>query len=159
MLAVALCVAYPFQIDCTMTVFASSATGLPIGLGGAPLGNLFAAMPDAQAQAVLSAALLLEHINQPAAAERVRQAVVDLHIPHVASRVGPYVTVSIGLAELDLELTPDFDALFEAADQALYRAKETGRNTVYCADVQHGCVPVVHMLIDPGEDRNGALLT
>ncbi|HNW03683.1 MAG TPA: aldo/keto reductase [Burkholderiaceae bacterium] len=40
-----------------MTVFATSATGLPIGLGGAPLGNLFAAMPDAQAQAVLSAAL------------------------------------------------------------------------------------------------------
>ena len=40
-----------------MTVFASSATGLPIGLGGAPLGNLYAAMPDAQAQAVLSAAL------------------------------------------------------------------------------------------------------
>lgn len=63
-------------------------------------------------------------------AERVRQAVVDLHIPHVASRVGPYVTVSIGLAELDLELTPDFDALFEAADQALYRAKECGRNRI-----------------------------
>ena len=48
----------------------------------------------------------------------------------VASRGGPYVTVSIGLAELDLELTPDFDALCEAADQALYRAKECGRNRI-----------------------------
>jgi len=67
--------------------------------------------------------------------------------------------VSIGVATLHKGSGLSFEELVNRADKALYRAKETGRNTVHCADVQHGCVPVVHMLIDPGEDRNGALLT
>ncbi len=38
-------------------IFASTRDGLALGLGGAPLGNLFAALPEAQAQALLQAAL------------------------------------------------------------------------------------------------------
>jgi len=38
------------------------------------------------------------------------------------------VTISIGLAQLQSGQHTSFDALFEAADQALYRAKEAGRN-------------------------------
>jgi diguanylate cyclase (GGDEF)-like protein len=63
-------------------------------------------------------------------AERVRAAVSGLRLAHAASTVGPSVTISIGLAQLHLESATDFDALFDAADQALYRAKENGRNRV-----------------------------
>lgn len=78
-------------------------------------------------------AILLPATSATAAlqvAERVRQAVADLRIAHAASGVGPWVSISVGLAQLEAGRTPDFDALFEAADQALYRAKEKGRNRI-----------------------------
>jgi two-component system cell cycle response regulator len=60
------------------------------------------------------------------AAERLRGAVEALSLPHPA---GGVVTVSAGVATLaDTGCTPD--ELFELADQALYRAKEAGRNRV-----------------------------
>jgi diguanylate cyclase (GGDEF)-like protein len=60
------------------------------------------------------------------AAERLRAAVERLAIPHPA---GGVVTVSAGVAGLHkLECGPD--EVFELADQALYRAKEGGRNRV-----------------------------
>ncbi|BCO26829.1 hypothetical protein MIZ03_1715 [Rhodoferax lithotrophicus] len=65
-----------------------------------------------------------------AVAERVRLAVLDLQLPHAKSDRGPWVTISIGLAQLQPAVHADFDALFHAADQSLYRAKEIGRNTV-----------------------------
>jgi diguanylate cyclase (GGDEF)-like protein len=60
------------------------------------------------------------------AAERLRAAVEQLAIPHPA---GGVVTVSAGVAGLrDPNCGPD--EVFELADQALYRAKEGGRNRV-----------------------------
>jgi diguanylate cyclase (GGDEF)-like protein len=59
------------------------------------------------------------------AAERLRAAVEALAIPHPA---GGVVTVSAGVAALQDDGTPD--DLFELADQALYRAKQNGRNRV-----------------------------
>ena len=60
------------------------------------------------------------------AAERLRAAVERLGIPHPA---GGVVTVSAGVAGLhDPACGPD--DIFELADQALYRAKEGGRNRV-----------------------------
>ena len=78
------------------------------------------------------AVLLPATIKEPALtlAESYRKAVADLAIPHSASSVAAYVTISIGLAVLDLEGADDFDALFRQADQALYRAKAGGRNRV-----------------------------
>lgn len=68
-------------------------------------------------------------------AERIRRAVEALAIPHPASCVGSAVTVSVGAAQLDPDEDAGFDALFEAADQALYKAKELGRNRVEVAEV------------------------
>jgi two-component system chemotaxis response regulator CheY len=60
------------------------------------------------------------------AAERLRAAIEALALPHPG---GGSVTVSIGVAGLgDGTCAPD--ALFEAADQALYAAKADGRNRV-----------------------------
>jgi diguanylate cyclase (GGDEF)-like protein len=78
-------------------------------------------------------AILLPATSEAAAwqvAERVRLAVSDLHIPHAASKAGSHVTISMGLAQLEIGCTSHFDALFEAADQALYRAKANGRNRI-----------------------------
>lgn len=63
-------------------------------------------------------------------AERVRLAVFDLHIAHAASTTGPYVTISMGVAQLVIGQTSHFGALFDRADQALYRAKANGRDRV-----------------------------
>lgn len=62
-------------------------------------------------------------------AERMRQAVAAQGIAHAASAYGQ-ITISIGLAQMDLANTPSFDALFDHADQALYRAKQAGRNRI-----------------------------
>jgi diguanylate cyclase (GGDEF)-like protein len=65
------------------------------------------------------------------AAERLRAAVEALALPHPG---GGAVTVSIGVAGLgDGSCAPD--ALFEAADAALYAAKEAGRNRVQARKV------------------------
>jgi diguanylate cyclase (GGDEF)-like protein len=78
-------------------------------------------------------AILLPATTEAAAllvAERVRLAVSRLEILHVGSLLGPWVSISIGLAQLRFGRITQFDELFEAADRALYRAKKNGRNRV-----------------------------
>jgi two-component system chemotaxis family response regulator WspR len=61
-------------------------------------------------------------------AERLQQALAALMIPHRYSSTSKYVSVSMGLAwcEPDNDFRPD--QLVAAADEALYSAKENGRN-------------------------------
>lgn len=66
------------------------------------------------------------------AAERVRRAVVNLQIAH-APEVGGVATVSIGVASAEPASGAASDALFLAADAALYAAKTAGRNRVRTA--------------------------
>lgn len=61
------------------------------------------------------------------AAERLHRALAEAQLPHGASPVSPFMTLSIGVAELDLLTMERFDHLLQRADQALYRAKSQGR--------------------------------
>lgn len=64
-------------------------------------------------------------------AERIQTALQKLAIPHDASRINSQITISMGIAAL----TPPPDSLpsllIETADQALYMAKQEGRDR-YC---------------------------
>jgi diguanylate cyclase (GGDEF)-like protein len=66
-------------------------------------------------------------------AESVRQAIFDLKIPHSASPVAPYLTVSVGVATATGEWCSTRESLLAAADRALYAAKKGGRNQVCVA--------------------------
>lgn len=72
-----------------------------------------------------------------AVAERLRQEVEALGLPHAAcGRPGGVVTVSVGFASMRPASSRGalgFEALVKAADQALYQAKQAGRNRVICA--------------------------
>ncbi len=63
-------------------------------------------------------------------AEKIRQGVLDLCLPHTASSAHNAVTVSIGVSSLIPSASNSCETLFKAADIALYRAKESGRNRV-----------------------------
>ena len=63
-----------------------------------------------------------------AIADRVHQAIQDLAIPHQASKINNLVTVSLGMTSLIPSSELSATDIIEQADQALYRAKQQGRN-------------------------------
>ncbi|MFW6278720.1 MAG: diguanylate cyclase [Bacillota bacterium] len=66
-------------------------------------------------------------------AERIREGVENLNIIHEESGISEYVTVSLGCVTAAPEQSISENRVKEfidAADQALYQAKEMGRNTV-----------------------------
>jgi len=67
-------------------------------------------------------------------AERIRRA-VEKHIFTLSSGKNINITVSIGVATYP-NTTADISKLIEAADGALYQAKQTGRNKVVLQDKQ-----------------------
>lgn len=72
--------------------------------------------------------------------ERLRDEIAALAIPHANSSAGACVSLSVGVAA---QLSGDYDspaALIAAADRALYRAKERGRNRVELAECRAALV-------------------
>ncbi len=67
-------------------------------------------------------------------AERIRDGVERLNIPHASSPTASVVTISLGIASLNPSPEINPRQLIEAADEALYRAKKAGRNRVEVAD-------------------------
>jgi diguanylate cyclase (GGDEF)-like protein len=67
-------------------------------------------------------------------AERLRQKIN--HTFYSTDQTTPQITVSIGVACLEAD-TPDFEALVDKSDMALYAAKEAGRNRVEIIQPDH----------------------
>lgn len=63
-------------------------------------------------------------------AEMIRTAIEVLRIPHKASSASDQVTLSLGVAAVIPNTQQTYTELLEAADAALYRAKQQGRNRV-----------------------------
>lgn len=68
-------------------------------------------------------------------AEKCREAVESLNIEHVASKVAPNLTISVGLSSVTPSSEYSPGKLLESADKGLYIAKEHGRNRV----IYHTC--------------------
>lgn len=63
-------------------------------------------------------------------AERIRQAVLSLALPHNLSKINQYVTISIGVASSVSSADFENFTLLNKADMALYQAKHNGRDRV-----------------------------
>ena len=70
-------------------------------------------------------------------AERIRKSIQALNIEHKASTVNKFLTVSIGVATIIPNKKRTEKEMFNAADDALYKAKEQGRNQVYSVSMEY----------------------
>ncbi len=75
----------------------------------------------------------VEREHAAALAERLRAEIEQLALPHPDSQVAKVVTISLGVAWANPTPSGDWRAGLAAADAALYRAKERGRNRIEVA--------------------------
>ncbi|MCO6414467.1 MAG: diguanylate cyclase [Thiogranum sp.] len=68
-----------------------------------------------------------------AIADKILRRIAALDIPHEASDAAGHVSLSIGVATMTPDENDLPDTLIRAADQALYLAKESGRNRIEVA--------------------------
>jgi diguanylate cyclase (GGDEF)-like protein len=71
----------------------------------------------------------VDHHDAMQLAETFRVDIHALEIPHTQSKNAPVVTISLGITTLThFNDTDHSDSLIHCADQALYQAKDLGRN-------------------------------
>jgi diguanylate cyclase (GGDEF)-like protein len=68
---------------------------------------------------------------------RIQRSVAELNIAHEASRVASRLTVSIGAAFILPGVNRTHEGLIQLADEALYAAKEQGRNRVVVMEAEY----------------------
>jgi diguanylate cyclase (GGDEF)-like protein len=81
---------------------------------------------------------------------RIQRSIAELNIPHEASRVASRLTVSIGAAFILPGASRTHEGLIQLADEALYSAKEQGRNRVVVMEAEY------HTLRTGRFERRGA---
>jgi diguanylate cyclase (GGDEF)-like protein len=73
-----------------------------------------------------------------AIATTLQQAIQQLQLPHSASSISPVVTVSLGISTLIGQDAATIETLIATADQALYQAKQNGRNQLCYRSITDG---------------------
>jgi diguanylate cyclase (GGDEF)-like protein len=68
---------------------------------------------------------------------RIQRSIAELNIPHEASLVASRLTVSIGAAFILPSSNRTYEGLIQLADEALYSAKEQGRNRVVVLEAEY----------------------
>lgn len=63
--------------------------------------------------------------------EMLREEILSMQISHVNSELSPFVTASIGGVTVHTDTGIAIEELLEQADEALYHAKDNGRNQTY----------------------------
>jgi diguanylate cyclase (GGDEF)-like protein len=85
-------------------------------------------------------AVVLYEANREYVAEvltRIQRSIAELNIPHEASTVASRLTVSIGAAFILPGANRTHEGLIQLADEALYSAKEQGRNRVVVMEAEY----------------------
>ncbi|MGI9331423.1 MAG: GGDEF domain-containing protein, partial [Gammaproteobacteria bacterium] len=72
--------------------------------------------------------------------EQLRESVLALKLPHQGSMTGPYLSVSIGVANVMPDADRSLEGAVQMADEALYQAKEEGRDRVVVRDSPNATV-------------------
>jgi len=68
---------------------------------------------------------------------RIQRSIAELNIPHDASIVASRLTVSVGAGYIKPTASRTPEGLIQLADEALYTAKEQGRNRVVVMEVEY----------------------
>ncbi|WP_281884369.1 diguanylate cyclase [Paenibacillus sp. YYML68] len=106
------------KIGSTISRLLTGASDIGFRLGGEEFGVLYRAVSDEEVLRF---------------AESLRATIESMNIPHAASEVHPYVTISAGVAAarcpVDRSSMPE-KLLYRMADEALYSSKQSGRNQV-----------------------------
>jgi len=72
----------------------------------------------------------IDHEDAFSMANQLKENISNLALPHEASKISDYVTISLGLATTIPQQDQGHEQLLEMADKYLYEAKSSGRNQV-----------------------------